>query len=320
MSELLEPFERLLADCFTPAQVRFVEAGGATDAMWHAIASSGFLDALVPETHGGAGLTLADVQPLWQALGYYAAPLPVGETMIGRYLLATIGAAIPDGPVALSTGARGHPVPYALTAQHILRENDGALLLESGGYEATGVRGSSAGVRNGAGEPSLQLGAAPIGELRAFAAILRASMMAGAAARLTEMTASYANERVQFGKPIGRQQALQQNMAMMAEDMVASRIAAQIGCSGTLLPSLAAAATAKSITSRAASRIAATAHAVHGAIGISEEHDLQLYTRRLHEWRLADGSESYWNIVLGEQRLAVPVGSVDFVRKQLPLQ
>ena len=49
----------------------------------------------------------------------------------------------------------------------------------------------------------------------------------------------------------------------------------------------------------AATRVAATAHAVYGAIGISEEHDLQLFTRRLHEWRLADGSETYWNRLLG---------------------
>lgn len=317
MNELLEPFERLLADCFSPAHVRAVEAGGAADAMWQNIADSGFLDALVAQAQGGAGLTLADVQPLWQALGYYAAPLPVGETMIARYLLAAAGTSIPEGPVALSSEAQGRPVPYALVAQYILRETDGVLSLESGDYQATGVRGSLAGVGESGDGPSLELGSAPAGGLRGLAAILRASMMAGAAARLTEMTATYATERVQFGKPIGRQQALQQNMAMMAEDMVASRIAAQLGCSGALPPSLVAAATAKSITSRAASRIAATAHAVHGAIGISEEYDLQLYTRRLHEWRLADGSESYWNMLLGQERLAASSGSVDFVREQL---
>ena len=131
------------------------------------------------------------------------------------------------------------------------------------------------------------------------------------------MTAAYANERVQFGKPIARQQALQQNMAVMAEDAVAARIASQLGCASGFPPTLAAAATAKSVASRAAARVAATAHAVHGAIGISEEHDLQLFTRRLHAWRLADGSESYWNRKLGALRLASDAGSVDFVRGAL---
>jgi hypothetical protein len=105
------------------------------------------------------------------------------------------------------------------------------------------------------------------------------------------MTTRHANERVQFGKPIGRQQALQQNLAVMAEDAVAARIAAQLGCARGLDVSLAAAAVAKSTASSVAARLAGTAHAVHGAIGISEEFDLPLLTRRLHEWRLADGSK-----------------------------
>ena len=80
---------------------------------------------------------------------------------------------------------------------------------------------------------------------------------------------------------------------------------------------LAVAATAKATTSAAAPRIAATAHAVHGAIGISEEYDLQLLTRRLHEWRLADGSEGYWAQALGTARLSSDQGTVDWVRKEV---
>lgn len=324
MNEFLEPFQRLLEQLFTPETVRAVEQGGPVDPLWQDISSSGFLDALVPEQQGGAGLTLADVQPLWQALGYHASPLPVGETMIARALLAAASAAIPDGPIALATGARGRAVPYARIVQHVLMELDGQLVLESATYDDIGVPGSLAAVRlqpigAQAGYGSAEMiGTADQGALHHLSATLRASLIAGAGQRLTEMTAAYANERVQFGKPIGRQQALQQNMAVMAEDMVASRMAAELACAGAMPPTLAAAATAKSITSRAAARIAATAHAVHGAIGISEQYDLQLFTRRLHEWRLADGSESYWNRLLGQQRLKSSSGSVDFVRKSLP--
>ena len=42
-------------------------------------------------------------------------------------------------------------------------------------------------------------------------------------------------------------------------------------------------------------------HCVHGAIGFTEEFDLQFYTRRLHGWRQAGGSESYWHSVLGAE-------------------
>lgn len=318
MSEFLEPFERMLEDIATPAAVRAVEAVHRFDAMWQVVAESGFLDALVPEGRGGAGLPLAEVHPLWMALGRHAVPLAVGETMIARALLREC----PEGPIALAVGPVGQDivVPHGLVAEHVLFETEGALHLiaiYSGRDVPTGVPGSLAQIMHFGHLPE-PVGVAPEGGLRAAAAILRAALIAGAAERLTAMTATYANERIQFGKPIGRQQALQQQMAVMAEEMVAARIASQLGCAGGFPPSLVAAATAKSVASRAAARVAATAHAVHGAIGISEEHDLQLFTRRLHEWRLADGSETYWNRLLGAARLADPGRSVDYVREQLP--
>ncbi|QNO29162.1 acyl-CoA dehydrogenase family protein [Sphingopyxis sp. OPL5] len=311
MSEFLEPFERMLEDIAPPAAVRAIEQGSSIDTMWRAFAESGFLDALVPEERGGAGLPLSEVQPLWMALGRHAVPLPVGETMIARALLADA----PEAPVALAV-AEGAAVvvPCGLVAAHLLVESgDGLHLIEAKG-EATGVPASLAARFDLAALPAPVV-PAPEGSLRGLAAILRAALIAGAAERLTAMTATYANERVQFGKPIGRQQALQQQMAVMAEEMVAARVASQLGCAGAFPPSLVAAATAKSVASRAAACVAATAHAVHGAIGISEEYDLQLFTRRLHEWRLADGSETYWNRLLGAARLGDAGRSVDYVRE-----
>lgn len=311
MSEFLEPFERMLEDIATPAAVRAIEQGSSIDAMWSAFAESGFLDALVPEERGGAGLPLSEVQPLWMALGRHAVPLPVGETMIARALLAEA----PEAPVALAV-AEGAAVvvPCGLVTAHLLVESADALHLVEAFGEPTGVPASLAARFDLRPLPAPVV-PAPEGGLRGLAAILRAALIAGAAERLTAMTATYANERVQFGKPIGRQQALQQQMAVMAEEMVAARVASQLGCAGAFPPSLVAAATAKSVASRAAACVAATAHAVHGAIGISEEHDLQLFTRRLHEWRLADGSETYWNRLLGAARLGDAGRSVDYVRE-----
>lgn len=321
-NELLEPFDRMLEQVSNPAAVRAVEQGGDTAAMWDELLQSGFLDALVAEAHGGAGLPLGQVEPLLQALGRHAVPLPVAETMAARYLLAEAGVTAPTGPIALATVTPGQDVivPFGAVAGHVLIDlGDRLVLVEAGSAHAepTGVAGSLAARMRWDAAPegpsllSLESG------LRALAAVLRAAMMAGAAARLLDMTTAYANERVQFGKPIGRQQVLQQNLAVMAEDTVACRLAAQLGCGGGVVPSLAAAATAKSVTSASAARIAATAHAVHGAIGISEEYDLQLYTRRLHEWRLADGSESYWNRLIGKARLASADNAVDWVRAEV---
>lgn len=294
--DLLEPFTRMLASACPPTMVRGVEAGEPWQPLWAEIAESGFLDALVAEGQGGAGLSLAEVEPLFEALGAHAVPLPVGETMIARALLSRAGIAVPDGPVALASSTVQAP-PCLSLAMHVLIDDGEGLRLTD-----------AAGKMPGTSVPR------PVSGLRPLAAILRAAQIAGAAGRLLETTVAYANERVQFGKPIGRQQALQQGLAVMAEDAIAARIAARLGCAGGIDLSVEAAATAKSVASAVAARVATTAHAVHGAIGISGECDLQLLTRRLHEWRLADGSEGYWNAHLGRRRLDARAGSVDWVR------
>jgi acyl-CoA dehydrogenase len=316
-NELLDPFLRMLEAACTPAAIRAVEAGGPVTAMWQEIAESGFLDALVAEEHGGAGLSLADIEPLIEAAGSLAVPLPLADTMVARALLAAAGVALPDGPIALA-GGLAQPVSCGLVASHLLVDTGDALVLcdaASLSPVPTGVQHSLAARLSGT--PQGISIARPAHDLRPLAAVIRAALIAGAAARMCDVTTAYASDRVQFGKPIGRQQALQQMLAVMAEDMIACRIAAQLGAAGGLGVATAVAACAKITTSSAAPRIAATAHAIHGAIGISEEYDLQLLTRRLHEWRQSEGSEGYWSGLLGQQRLVDGAGTVDWVRSAL---
>ena len=59
------------------------------------------------------------------------------------------------------------------------------------------------------------------------------------------------------------------------------------------------------------------AHAIHGAIGITAEFDLQLYTRRLHQWRADFGSELAWSRVLGQALLEEGERALDFMRQSL---
>lgn len=303
MQELIDPFARLVEDVCTPAAIRAIETGGDRTGMWQAFSESGFLDALVPEDAGGAGLSLADAAPLIALLGAHAVPLPVGDTMIARALLATAGRDVPAGPIAISTGTGA--VPFGAVASHLLYGTYEAPMVSDVSIEPTGVHHDIDGYASALDGKAL----------RPVAAVLRALLISGAAGRVMDMTAAYSNERIQFGKPIGKQQAVQQQLSVLAEQAVAARIAAAIGARSGLPPRLADAAVAKHGASMAAGQIAAIAHAVHGAIGISEEYDLQLLTRRLHGWRLADGSEGYWSQVLGEMRIAAAaVPSADFIR------
>ena len=126
------------------------------------------------------------------------------------------------------------------------------------------------------------------------------SKLSGALMAVFQRTLQYANERNQFGRPIGKFQAIQHQLAVMSEHAFAARMAAQLGCSGEgIAPVRLRVAVAKARTSEAALVVAELGHSIHGAIGFTEEYDLQLLTRRLHAWRQTAGTESYWHDVAG---------------------
>jgi acyl-CoA dehydrogenase len=74
---------------------------------------------------------------------------------------------------------------------------------------------------------------------------------------------------------------------------------------------------AKARASEAVALVAPLAHAIHGAIGVTAELDLQLYTRRLHDWRADFGSERIWNLAVGRALLASGDSALDFMLNEL---
>ena len=148
-----------------------------------------------------------------------------------------------------------------------------------------------------------------------FAAAMVAALQCGIMQRTFAMSLDYCNQRVQFGKLLGKFQAIQQQLSAAAEQVMASTLAAQsaFGCAGPH-PGLLAAAMAKARTSEAGALVAATAHAVHGAIGMTDEYDLGVFTRRLHDWRTAYGAENHWHALVGRCLLASREPLLDFVR------
>jgi acyl-CoA dehydrogenase len=137
-------------------------------------------------------------------------------------------------------------------------------------------------------------------ELTAVGAAMRAQQIAGALTRLTEMTVQYAQERVQFGRPIGKFQAVQQNLAVLAGQAAAAVAAADLAAEAvadgvSILPI----AAGKARAGEAAGITAGIAHQVHGAIGFTFEHDLHFLTRLLWSWRDEFGNETAWNRLLG---------------------
>ncbi|WP_295523189.1 acyl-CoA dehydrogenase family protein [uncultured Pseudacidovorax sp.] len=325
-----EALHAILQDHCTPAHVRAIETSpDRANALWQAVAGAGFLELMATEKDGGAGLGLAEVRPLLELLGACAMPLPVGQAIALRALLQP-GSRPPEGIITLAPALRRQAdgtlmapqLPFGLLADQVVGALEGELWLLDAGLakrEPLGLyRDSLCHLR---WEPAAVRHArcletdATAQDLEAWGAALHAALLAGALGRSFDLALAFCNDRIQFGRSIGKFQAIQHQLAVMAEHVAATRIAvASAFASGERRPMLLAAAFAKARASEAAGLIAPMAHAVHGAIGVTEEYELQLHTRRLHAWRMAHGSEAHWHRVVGEALLDSGERIGDFVR------
>jgi acyl-CoA dehydrogenase len=306
---LTDAVKALLTDQCTPAVVRAIEAGQSRAALWKALEASGFADALVPESEGGAGLALADVYPVLELCGSFAVPLPLGETLLARGLLAHAGVSAPKGSVVFGTGQLSSDgrlkcaqVRCGTQADWVLVSCGGVCRLLSAADAHLEMAGFCLDAQMSWPQTVWDVAQAVPGahDLVSLQAALYAAQLAGALMTVFSRTLQYANDRQQFGKPIGKFQAIQHQLSVMSEHAFAARMAAQLGLSAAgQVPDRLRVAMAKARTSEAALEVAGLSHAIHGAIGFTREFDLQLYTRRLHAWRQAAGSESYWHDVLG---------------------
>jgi alkylation response protein AidB-like acyl-CoA dehydrogenase len=137
----------------------------------------------------------------------------------------------------------------------------------------------------------------PAGTLRLMRdalAVHRALDALGGAARLLELTVAYANQREQFGAPIGSFQAVKHHCADMAVAVEASRAtlwAAALSLDGAPDSDRSRAASAAAAYAKAAaSHVASLALQVHGGIGFTWEHDLHLFLRRIKVDEALDGT------------------------------
>jgi alkylation response protein AidB-like acyl-CoA dehydrogenase len=321
---------RLFADLSTEAVINQAEAGTWPDALWRAIAEAGFPDALAgDEPFALAGF--ADAGAILRAAARHAAPLPLAETMLARWWLAGAGLAAPPGPLTLAPVERDDSLVIAVTrggcrvtgsaAGVPWARQAAAIVVIASGYVAL-VPPARADIRPGAslaGEPRDDVAfdvvvgdaaAAPVpsahdaAQLFGLGAVCRAVQMAGAMETVLELSVQYANDRVQFGRPLAKFQAIQHQLALLAEQVAAARVAADTACATVAARGAEAGfaiAAAKIRAGEAAGKVTDYAHQVHGAIGFTFEHRLHHLTRRLWSWRDEFGTESQWSAELGRR-------------------
>jgi acyl-CoA dehydrogenase len=139
-------------------------------------------------------------------------------------------------------------------------------------------------------------------------ALARATMMSGALEKAMDLAVTYAQERQQFGRPISKFQAVQQNLAVLAGQTAAAVAAANLGIEalscGDPEREEFLIAVAKTRVGEAATLACEIAHQVHGAIGFTKEYALQLSTRRLWSWREEFGADPEWAARVGSYACA----------------
>jgi alkylation response protein AidB-like acyl-CoA dehydrogenase len=148
--------------------------------------------------------------------------------------------------------------------------------------------------------------AALLVSLRSLARLALSAESHGIAAQLTDLSVSYALQREQFGRLTGSFQAVKHVLAGMTRDVLSlgNLLAAVTSRLPADPPSTALwCAIAKAHASQVALTAAASALQVHGGIGFTEEHSLQLYYKRALSLESRFGQPAELNALIGTARI-----------------
>ncbi|WP_137921005.1 acyl-CoA dehydrogenase [Hydrogenophaga sp. 2FB] len=325
---LADSASRIFSNEVTLAQVEAAEGGDWQQPLWSSLESTGLTRVFAPEHSGGAAASWSEALPVLLAASKHLTPVPFVETAVAGWVLTRLGIPLPEGPLSLAL-PKGEPLlerdgdsgwrfdgevtaPWGRFLTHVLvpvAEGDTLrwLLLPTVGAGVSldaNIASEPRDTLSFHGVPALAAGKrSAVGDLddpMALGALQQSIRMAGVLERILNQTVQYANDRIQFGKPIGKFQAVQQQIALMANQVVAARMAVSTACAAMEGADWRRqAAIAKVICGQAASTAAAIAHQVHGAIGFTYEHSLHFSTRRLWCWRAEYGSDTHWAAQLG---------------------
>jgi alkylation response protein AidB-like acyl-CoA dehydrogenase len=135
------------------------------------------------------------------------------------------------------------------------------------------------------------------------AAVAHCALMLGMVEWVLQASVDYAKERVQFGRPIGALQAVQHKCADMVIDVDGCRFityqAAWKLSQG--LPCTLEVSMAKAWVGEASRRVCIQGHQIHGGIGFTADHDIQLYSRRAMAGELAFGDSDFHREIVAQQ-------------------
>jgi alkylation response protein AidB-like acyl-CoA dehydrogenase len=275
------------------------------------------------------GASLPESAVVLEGLARWAAAVPVAETdLLAAWLATQAGLRVPDaGPMSVAIAdARAVDGRIAGTATDVPWPRSGPVLLAARGDDATFVTVlDDAAVRDShtlAGEPrgaitfdvlvtdGVLLSRTVGDELVRRGAWARCVQILGAFSAAAELTTRHIGERNQFGRPLGKFQAVQHALAGMLGEIERSRAATALATAaaadfGFDSPRADYAVTvAKVAVGRAVGPVTTIAHQLHGAIGTTIEHPLWLATMRARSWADEFGTTGYYARRLGRMALS----------------
>lgn len=280
--------------------------------LWRTLDESG-LTRLTTEQEAGpreAAIVLA-------GLARHSAAVPIAETdLLAGWLAGEAGLEIPAGPLTVAIGAGGtaREVPWPSDAAIVLaaRESDGLYVGLLDDPEVTpghNLAGEPRGTLAYGTDGLTRLEPAVGDELVRRGAWARCVQIVGAFDSALELTVAHAGERVQFGRALSKFQAVQHSLAAMAGEIEQARAATDLATAAVTDHGFGssradyAVTIAKIAVGRAVTPVTTIAHQLHGAIGVTIEHQLWSATMRARSWSDEFGSTASYARRLG--RLAL---------------
>lgn len=294
------------------------DGAGFDPAVWRQIVDLGWLSLRLEESCGGLGLGVAELCAIAEELGAALVPEPVlavaavvplldgprrAAVLAGSLIVVPAWCDAPSSAAAMSrpqisdgkVSGRKIVVPAAAVADaFVVTVAEGAVLVERGApglsIELSKTQdGGQLGTLDFHDVPCVAVGGAVAGNVREALhelALAHSAYLLGASERAYQMTLDYLGVRKQFGRFIGSFQVLQHRAAEAKIQLAMSRAVldeavATIAQEASSEDRLRAAGRAMARVSDTAMLIARESVQMHGAIGITDEHDIGLYCRKI---------------------------------------
>ena len=295
------------------------EAGKYPQDLWDALSENGLPLSWVSEKNGGFGADYDEIFGAIWASAQAASPVPFAETLIANWLLDQ--AKLPPAEGSASFAILGGPngglptadIPFGAHVEQIVLFDEAlgeiALFdnLEAARIEVNALSPDGATRFVFSGHLAVASAKTDLSQRAVEALVLtvRAVQMAAAMEAALNLSIAYVSDREQFGRPLSKFQAIQQQLAVAASESAAATMAATQAASSFAAhkdnPEKAwhEAVVAKVQIGHSVEAVTVPFHQVHGAMGYTQEYDLHHYTRRLWAWRDALGNEHHWSRLLG---------------------